>query len=418
MTVHYKIKSKSKAIAIWGTANLFYLYEVILRVSPSVMTGDLMRHYGITSWMLGVLISFFYYSYTILQIPCGLILDKLGPRNLICASVAMSVIGSLMFVATNHVCIAQIGRFLIGAGGASAFISCLQIASALFPQKHFAVFAGISNMMGTLGALCGGLPIAKSVNTVGWEQTIMYLIIIGLVLMVLAFILIPRVIKTYEDGHHNSFKVVFYKVIGNKQIILSGLVGGFMYLSISAFSELWAVPFFMVKYGIDNETAAMAQSVLFIGFAVGSIPVALIAKKIKSYMKTIRFSIISVAFLFIPLIYVDNIYFSFSVTFFIGVLTAAEVIIFTCAKNNESEDNAGTAIAFANALIMLIGAIFQPLLGILLDLFWSGEMSIYGVRIYEISAYQKSMLTLPICLMIAYILSIFINETMQNEQVH
>jgi predicted MFS family arabinose efflux permease len=389
----------------------------MLRVSPSVMTGDLMAHYSITTGMLGVMISFFYYTYTALQIPCVLILDKLGPRTLIGSSVILSTLGSVLFALTHSVGIAQLGRAMVGAGAACAFISCLQIASVVFPPKYFAVFAGITNMMGTVGALCGGFPIARSVNSVGWRETIFILAAVGVVIAAAVFMFVPKVIKIPEnESVHNSFSAILRKVIRNNQIILSGIMGGFMYLTVSAFSELWAVPFFMVKYGIDNETASLASSILFVGFAIGSIPIAVIAKKVNGYMKIIRFSIICTALLFIPLIYVKNLYLSFIIVFFIGMLTAAEVLVFTCARNNEPPQNAGTAIAFSNGLVMLAGSIFQPILGVMLDLFRSGAVSDHGVCIYDISCYQKAILALPICLAAAYILSLFVKETISIEK--
>jgi MFS family permease len=109
---------------------------------------------------------------------------------------------------------------------------------------------------------------------------------------------------------------------------------------------------------------------------------------------------------------------SFALVFMIGVFTGAEVITFTCAKNNESLANTGTAVAFANALIMLAGMIFQPLFGLLLDTFWTGSLaSGTGVRIYEFSCYQKAILmTIPTCLVVAYLLSLFIRETIHEEK--
>ncbi|GHU14841.1 MFS transporter [Alphaproteobacteria bacterium] len=414
-----KVEKVTNPWVIWGIANVFYLYEVILRVSPSVMTNDLMVHYGITTSMLGIIISFFYYSYVVLQLPCGLILDKLGPRNLIGSSAILSVIGSILFALTDQIYVAQFGRCLVGAGASCAFISSLQIASTVFPIKHFALLSGVTNMMGTIGALCGGFPVAKSVNLIGWRETIYLLVAIGVVIAALAFLCIPKVIKIAENkGIQKSFLSIFKQVIKNKQIILAGMVGGFMYLPISVFSELWAIPFFMTKFNVNNETASFASSVLFIGFAIGGVSMALIAKKINGYVKTIQFSIISVAVLFIPMIYAENVCLSFAVVFLLGILTSAEVMVFTCAKNNESPKNAGTAIAFANGLVMLAGAVFQPILGVLLDFFWTGTISESGVRLYEISCYQKAILTLPICFVVAFVLSLFMKETigMEKEQ--
>ena len=49
-----------KSWFIFGIATVFYLYELALRVSPSVMTNDLMSTFNVTSTMLGVLVSFYY----------------------------------------------------------------------------------------------------------------------------------------------------------------------------------------------------------------------------------------------------------------------------------------------------------------------------------------------------------------------
>ena len=60
-------KAGFKSWLIFGIATVFYLYELALRVSPSVMTDDLMVTFSATSTMLGVLVSFYYYAYTVLQ---------------------------------------------------------------------------------------------------------------------------------------------------------------------------------------------------------------------------------------------------------------------------------------------------------------------------------------------------------------
>lgn len=417
----YTKQSLSKAWIMWGVAALFYLYEMVLRVSPSVMTDDLMISFNATSTMLGILISFYYYAYTILQLPCGFILDKLGARNLIGLSSILCVMGSILFASSSHICIAQIGRFLVGAGSACAFISCLQIISKMFPIKYFPVLAGVTNMMGTLGGLFGGMPVAKAVNSFGWQNTTYLLAGIGCLIALLVFFFIAKNTggQDAKDIRNDTHIIHSIKKIAcNSQIVLSAMVGGFMYLPISAFSELWAIPFFMSKYGINNEVASISSAVLFIGVAIGSVALALFARRVNSYMKTIRVSTIAVAFLYIPLILCDiDIYTGFAIVFCIGLFTGAQVINFTCAKNNSDPSVSGSTLAFANGMVMLIGSIFQPILGVFLDLFWQGEISNLGTRIYDLSCYKKAILTLPICLIIAYIISLFIKETIQSENV-
>jgi MFS family permease len=80
-----------------------------------------------------------------------MILDKIGPKYLIACSAALCSMGSFLFCGFSDIHIAQLGRLLIGAGSACAFVSCLQIATSLLPVKYFPMIAGITNMMGTVG---------------------------------------------------------------------------------------------------------------------------------------------------------------------------------------------------------------------------------------------------------------------------
>ncbi|GHT88957.1 MFS transporter [Alphaproteobacteria bacterium] len=402
---------------VWGIATLFYLYELVLRVSPSVMTNELMSTFGATSTTLGVLISFYYYSYTVLQIPCGLILDKLGPLNILAISALFCVFGAALFAGYDKLFIAQIGRFLIGAGSACAFVSCLQITAHLFPKKYFVILAGVTNMMGTVGGLLGGFPVAKAVGCIGWRNTTLILGLIGILIIVCIFLFVPKKIDiTDAEKPTESVASSVMKLLKNSQIVLSGIIAGMLYLPISAFSELWAIPFFMSKYGISSEQASLASAALFIGVAIGSLVLAIFARKMQSYTKAIKIGSIGCMLSFIPLLFVPcSLYTAFFIVFCVGFFTGAQVINFTCAKNNATKELAGTAVAFTNCIVMLVGSIFQPLLGVLLDVFWTGKISETGCRIYDISCYKMAIMTLPVCILVAYILSIFQKETIQNE---
>jgi predicted MFS family arabinose efflux permease len=415
--------SNTNSWAIWIVAAIFYLYELVLRVAPSVMTDRLMESFGATSTVLGVLVSFYYYSYTILQLPCGVIVDKLGPRNLIGLSALLCVAGTAMFASAEAVHVAQIGRFMVGAGSACAFVSCLQIAASLFHKKYFVILVGITNMMGTMGGLLGGYPIARLVNGIGWRNTMYWLAALGIIIIALVFIVIPGNarddIPSDSDKKPSSSIADIISLLKNWQVVLPSIISGFMYLTISVFAELWVVSFFIAKYDIGNELASSAAASVFIGIAVGSLVLAAYARRIKSYVSTIRMSAGLTALLFLMLIYIPfGFYMSLAVVFAIGFLTGAQAINFTCAKNSASPETAGTTVAFSNCIVMLIGAIFQPTLGVILDYFWNNTVGDDGIRIYDAACYSCAMLVIPVFLIIAYSLSFYLKETihMEHEQ--
>ncbi|MDP5012294.1 MAG: MFS transporter, partial [Alphaproteobacteria bacterium] len=150
------------------------------------MTHDLMRDFEVNSASLGVLSSFYYYAYVILQVPCGMIVDKIGIRRIVTFSTLLCVAGTLLFAGSENLSLAKLGRFMVGAGSACAFISCLKVTVEWFSPMRFALVAGLSNMMGTFGGICAGRPLALFVNQLGWREASFWLGIIGLGVAVVA----------------------------------------------------------------------------------------------------------------------------------------------------------------------------------------------------------------------------------------
>ena len=132
-------KRTSLAWIIWATAAFFYFYEMLLRVSPGVMTQELMETFYVSSTSLGLLSSFYYYSYNVLQLPCGIIVDRMGPRAIITASCFLCAIGAGLFYSTDSLAVAKAARFIMGMGSACAFISTLKLTAAWFPVSQFAI---------------------------------------------------------------------------------------------------------------------------------------------------------------------------------------------------------------------------------------------------------------------------------------
>ena len=63
------------------------------------------------------------------------------------------------------------------------------------------------------------------------------------------------------------------------------------------------------------------------------------------------------------------------------------------------------------------GALFQPLIGWLLDLNWSGQL-VGGVRLYSPEAYQWAFIVLPIGGVIGVLSTLMIRETYCRQQNH
>src|SRR5437868_7935144 len=94
----------------------FYCYNYFLRVSPSVMQNELTQSFHMTATQFGTLAAFYYWAYTPMQIPAGMIYDKFGVRFVLCAACLMAVSGLTVFISSDNYTMACVGRFMIGLG--------------------------------------------------------------------------------------------------------------------------------------------------------------------------------------------------------------------------------------------------------------------------------------------------------------
>src|SRR6202007_2033780 len=95
-----------------------------LRSAPSVMMPQLGDTFGLTAAALTSLVGLFYYGYAPFSLVAGVAMDQFGPRRIVPAAAALVGIGALLFASGDPV-LAQLGRFVQGAGGVFALISAV-----------------------------------------------------------------------------------------------------------------------------------------------------------------------------------------------------------------------------------------------------------------------------------------------------
>ncbi len=392
------------------------MFSYIARVEPSVLQNDLMAEFGITSTILGVIISMAYFPYVIMQIPCGVITDKLGTKTVVSVSYALCSIGALIFASANSVAQLEIGRFLIGLASAPAFLCCGKVASDFFDKRKYAMLMGIAMCLGCLGGILGSSPTACLVAKFGWRLTTYILAAFGGVLTVITILFMKS--KQTQKKKENNLLTGLKTIARNPKAWILGFYGAMTYLPLSALAELWVVPFMQQRYGISTEKAAISSIILFIGFALGGIISAWMAEKINSYKKTIIIFTLGIIIAFLIAIYNDAIDFNacLIMLFIGGTCAGSNTLAFTIAYDLVPAEFGGTSAGFLNALVMFSGCIFQPLLGKLLDFFRNGMVTTEGAPIYNLSMYRSAFLFVIAGLFLAIIATFFIHDVKHKEE--
>lgn len=370
-----RLSNTTKAVIVCSIAALFYCYEYYLRVTPSVLSAELMHSFSISNARLGVLSAFFYYAYMPAQIPVGLLLDKYGPRLILSCACVICVIGTYTFAATKLIWVAQIGRFLLGFGSAFAFVGFLKLASNWIPHKYYALMVGICTLLGMFGAMSGEVLLAWLNDHMTWQSALELSGAYGAVLAVLMWILIrDEPTKRHDHKHHHiSDKKLIRGLVHdlkNKQIWLVGIIGCLTFLPLSSFAELWAVPY-LLKAGYSKTHAATASAMVFLGFGVGSPLWGSISNWLSSRRIPLVFGAASSACIACLIIFLPKMPHVYMLTclFFLGLLASAEVLVFAVGNDITDKESSATTTGIINMLVMMGGIVMQPLIGQVLDLF-------------------------------------------------
>jgi MFS family permease len=379
-----------RPLLAWALASLFFCYGFLQRVSPSVMVEELMRDFSAGAAILGNLSAFYFYAYAALQIPVGLLMDRIGPRRLMTAAAVATAAGSALFAVSGAIEGAYLGRLLIGAGAAFSWVGVLTVLTQWFPAHRFALFTGMAQAVGMAGAIFGQAPLALSVGEIGWRPTLLVVAAIGFAIAAGIWLVVRD--RQHEAASSESIGASLKVLLGNRETWLNAIFGLSMTAPILAFGALWAVPYLTTLHGIDRAAAAGVVSFMFVGWAVGAPFMGWLSDRIgarKPVMITgAMVNIVSYIALIqlpsLPLVAVS------AVVFVNGVGASAMVLGFACAREHNPPQMSSTAMAIVNVAVIGSGAIFQPLVGLLLDMQWAGALA-GGVRIYSPEAYRIAL---------------------------
>ncbi|AHE67494.1 MFS transporter [Legionella oakridgensis] len=405
---------------VWGLGCLFYFYECLLQVSPSVMSSELMRDFSVTSHTLGILSGVYFYSYASMQLPGGVLLDYFGPRKLLTIATSICAASTIAFGLTNSFYMACLARLMIGFGSAFAAVGTMKLAANWFASERFALLTGIMVTIGMLGAIGGETPLALLIDSYGWRHSMVIMGSIGIVLACLIYMVARDVPKNNgkqqtEVSPSTDDEPLLRSLVAllkNKQLWLVATYGGLMYMATPVFCGLWGVPFLMFKMQIAKATAANYISLVFIGWAVASPLWGIFSGRIgrrkpPMCIGSIGALICSVLFIYAPIesgIIMQFLLFAF------GVFSAGFLPAFAVAKELCNKRYVATGLSFMNMMNMIGIAVAQPVIGYILDMLWKGE-TVNGVRIYPIEAYHIALVLLPVGMLISLLVLPLIRET-------
>lgn len=387
---------------IWSIAASFYLAAFYIRVSPAVMTQELMRDFHISGRDLGNLSAFYFYAYVLMQIPTGVLVDSWGARRLLITGAICAGAGTFLFAASSSFVLACAGRALVGASTAVGWVVTLKLATHWFPSERFATLSGLGLLVGNIGALFAQVPLRLLVESFGWRTVSIASALFMLSTGILAMIVVrndpsdagftsyapPALQNRRPESLFNllaGFRTIFdYR---NTWLIFCAQ-GGFVGAMLS-FTGLWGSPYLKSRYGVTSATAAAVCSVMIVCWAAASPLCGYLSDRMGRRKRLYVSGAASAATGWAILFYLPGLPLAaFIVIAALTSFSAGAVILgFAYAKESVPVKFLGTTSGAMNAGNMIGPMILQPAIGWALDKQWSGGMA-GGTRVYAVHDFQ------------------------------
>jgi sugar phosphate permease len=363
---------------VFALALASFVLSFFHRTAPAAIASELTQAFAISGAVLGTLAATYFYVYTLLQIPVGVLADTLGPRKLLAGGSAVAAVGSLLFALAPSWEIAAVGRTLVGIGVSVAFISILKVSAVWFPASRFATLAGMTMFAGNLGAVIAGAPLAWLVTQTSWRTVFVGLAVLSAALSLTSWwrvrdrpedLGLPAVNPAPTSNARVPWLHAVLRVLANRAtwpafFVNVGVGGSFL-----AFAGLWGVPYLQHSRGLSRVDAAQHTSLLLLGVAVGSLVIGMISDRLQSRRGVMRTFVVLYVLSWLPWLLHADWPMAATLAWFLlmGLLIPGFTLSWTIAKEANPIEFAGIATAVVNVGIFLGTGVLQPLVGWVLD---------------------------------------------------
>lgn len=404
-------------VVIW----LAYMLSFFHRFAPSGIVPQLTSSFHAPATSLGILAGGYFYVYTLMQIPTGVILDTLGPRLLLLWGGVIAGIGSIGFGLAPSLEWAIVARLVVGMGVSVTFLAMLKVYALIFPVHRFSTMVGIGMFIGNMGSMLAGYPLSAMASIMDWRILFFGLGLLSLMLGLASARAIPELIVSPSLPQTSFFDKMskawqgLWLVIRNRLSWPPALVNGGVAGCLFGFGGLWISPWLRDVQGITAPMSGWIISLFFLGFALGSLSLGRWSDISRHRTIPMKFASLLHFILFIFLLWgmKTSLAMNMIVLFLLGFSSSAFTLTWTSIKEINPPSLSGTSTSFANMAGFLMGGILQVVVGKVIDrqadiyAWWGSNINLS----HPSEAYRLPIGIFVLCAGVAFASTFFVKET-------
>jgi len=365
-------RSGDRAYLAWATVATAYAIAFLQRVSPQSVSLSFMQDFGTDAAGVAMLASSYFWGYTLMQIPAGLLVDRYGVKRVALFSMAASSLGSAAFALAPNLMDVFAARLVVACGDALVFTALLKLVALSFTDERFGVMSGISQVSGYVGGVMATTPLAAAVTGFGWRACFVFIACIGVANLAFASLALK------PDPASRSAKTLGGVLAASRQALSQianwgcAMTFASHFAVVTTLSGVWGIPMVAHFFNMSPSAASTPLLAFMVGNAIGSIFLGHMADRAAAALDTalVRICVlrmILIAMLLPPISHALGFLYV-TVTFAaLGLVAGGTVpLVLKCTKRLYTSDLIGVGASVNTTAAGIFAGASQPIIGLVM----------------------------------------------------
>ena len=398
---------------VWILAVTFVVYLFSFQTGYSIVNPNVQKDVGLSISQVGAIAAVYTWAFAICQFFGGALLDRLGSRKVLPASIALVTLGIFLFANANSYGMLLLSQVVVAIGSCTGFVGAGYIGGQWFGMAKFSFMFGLVQVFAALTSAFSVNLIGVALDSMTWRALFNATAVAGIVLFVLGLIYIrnPTPVPAHEgEGIGNFFSSVLKGMAGVAKIghvWIASLGGALSFGAMLALGVVWAPKLLQVQ-GLSEGAANLGTSMLWLGLAAGSAVVPGWSDRIRRRKLPIILGCVVQLLALLGLLYVPGISqgLALALCFVFGFANAAHMLAFSTAADVVQPGQIGTSAAIVNGIMFILGGVLISRPGVRIGLGLEA-----GYEPASLSLAQYASIPVLIACALALLIALVMRET-------
>ena len=363
------MKSPPKLVQL-SVLTLAFALSQAFRTIPSITVNGIAEELQAGPAALALFGGMFHWSFALMQVPVGLVLDIFGVRRAVIALSGFVILGGAICTFAPDMNSLFLGQILIGIGCSPAFMAAIVFTSKHWPVARFAGISGLVLAIGSGGMLLSATPLAWVIDRWSWRSAFAVLTILSIFTLLASALILEKsaVQRTRNLASEiwGGFYGLRFVLFGRRPIALLA-IGFVSYGAVITIRGLWIVPMFVERYGVSLLSAGNVALFFSIAMIIGPAVGGYLDPGDKARPAAITMMALAIAASICALAIFDgfSLWLDAILCITIGFLSGFFILVYAEARSSYPPELTGRGLTALNMSFFLGAAVAQSLSGII-----------------------------------------------------